>query len=385
MKKNYTFLLFISLLLTISLHGQVIYPTTTSVGSIYNAGDANLVAFDDVGFEASLISAKNTVSVKKLTVQIGRAANAPATTVTVWMGILDDLGNIIANNYGSLNLPANGATGVSVPIVLGDGNSVIEDVPITTYTNNDGFFLVGVQFSNPSNLNGWIIYSAPPSPNFNDDFYSEYDVTNKSSFDYDFGVGNPNASFGIEVVGSLIALPVELTSFTGKKTGLDQCTLNWATASEKSNEGYDVEKSSDGERFSKIEFVKGAGNSLIEQKYEYRDNSFSQSAYYRLKQNDSDGKYTYSKVIFIENKNSAKSKTSVYPNPNKGVFTIDHSSETEDVSITNALGQIVYSNKVKDANRSEVDISNLPSGLYQVRLMGKNNLREVHPIQLTGQ
>jgi Secretion system C-terminal sorting domain len=384
MKKNYTLFIFILSLFAQNLLGQVIYPITTFAGYSENALDAQKVVFDDVGFSAAQVGPNNTLALTKIRTVLYRDPSAPATTVTVWVGVLNNLGKLEAIVLGTANLGVQGAAPQLIALTLGDGVALLDNIPLNSDASGNAFFYIGLQFSDPSDKNGWAFYTTPAAPNSNDDELVEYNVATKSSTFYNY-TANPYASLGVEVSGSFKTLPVEMTSFTGKKTGLDQCTLNWATASEKSNEGYDVEKSSDGERFSKIEFVKGAGNSLIEQKYEYRDNTFSQSAYYRLKQNDSDGKYTYSKVIFIENKNGAKGKTSVYPNPNKGAFTIEHPSETEDISITNAIGQVVYSNKVKDVNRSDVDISNLPSGLYQVRLSGKNNYREVYPIQLSGQ
>jgi hypothetical protein len=385
MKKNYTFFFILCSFFSLNLQGQVIYPLTT-YDDFYNPGDPNLVVFDDIGFKASMIGANNSLALKKIKVVIDRDVNAPITDVSIWIGMLDNAGDMVATALGTVTLPLGGATTQLLGLTAGNGVDVLENITLNKDVSGDGLFFVGVQFSNPSDLNAWAIYTPPVPPNFSLRSAYVYDETTGIGNFFQFAnVTDPDATFGVEITGSFITLPVEMTSFTGEPTGLEQCTLNWTTASEKNNSGYDVEKSFDGKTFSKIDFVKGAGNSFVKQKYEYTDNVFTQNAYYRLKQNDNDGQFSYSKVIFIETDKKGKVKIAVYPNPNKGIFTIDHTSETEDISITNAIGQVVYNNKVKESNRMEVDISNLPSGLYQVRLMGKNNYREAYPIQLTGQ
>jgi hypothetical protein len=94
--------------------------------------------------------------------------------------------------------------------------------------------------------------------------------------------------------------------------------LNWRTETEVANFGFDLERSSDGITFNKIGFVEGNGNSNSPNEYTYSDDveKLAGKLYYRLKQIDSDGSFSYSQVIsvvlgvpdqFVLNQN--------YPNP----------------------------------------------------------------------
>ena len=77
----------------------------------------------------------------------------------------------------------------------------------------------------------------------------------------------------------------------------DQVILNWATASEENNKYFEVERSSNGAVFHKIGTVTGAGNSTATNHYQFIDKApLKGASYYRLKQVDIDGKFTYSSI-----------------------------------------------------------------------------------------
>jgi hypothetical protein len=101
--------------------------------------------------------------------------------------------------------------------------------------------------------------------------------------------------------------------------------LNWSTANETNNKGFYVERSKDGRSFSTLGFVKGAGNSSVITNYAYTDLSLkdvnTSVTYYRLKQVDMDGKYTYSNVLSLNLKPAGLWK--LYPNPVKEVATVE--------------------------------------------------------------
>ncbi len=120
----------------------------------------------------------------------------------------------------------------------------------------------------------------------------------------------------------LLVLPVELLDFTAQKKD-KTVDLNWQTASEKDNAGFELERSSDTEDWARIGFVESQGNSNGLQEYSHLDIApLSGNNYYRLKQIDLDGQFEYSTirhVLFIEDNTVA---LSVYPNPSSGQFTI---------------------------------------------------------------
>ena len=98
-----------------------------------------------------------------------------------------------------------------------------------------------------------------------------------------------------------ISLPIELLSFNGvSNKGYN--SLYWSTASETNNDYFSVEKTLDGNNYSVVGVVNGAGNSQILNNYELKDFSVEKVInYYRLKQTDINGNYSYSNTISINN------------------------------------------------------------------------------------
>lgn len=141
---------------------------------------------------------------------------------------------------------------------------------------------------------------------------------------------------------TLNPLPVELLSFSGKNTSKGT-VLTWITASEKNNQTFSVQRSGSGNRFSQIALVSGQGNSMHVTTYSYTDTAAAENLmYYRLKQIDNDGKYSYSPVIRVENKEGIQ-ELIIYPNPcSTGNIHIAASSSVVRFIIYNLLGKIIY-------------------------------------------
>jgi hypothetical protein len=107
-------------------------------------------------------------------------------------------------------------------------------------------------------------------------------------------------------VGSVVVLPIELVNFDAKSNG-HEINLNWTTASEINNDYFTVEKSNDAFSFSSLARVEGAGNSSSVLNYSYTDlHPYSGVNYYRLKQTDYDGHYSYSDVVAVNFNNRQK-------------------------------------------------------------------------------
>lgn len=113
-------------------------------------------------------------------------------------------------------------------------------------------------------------------------------------------------------------LPVELIQFDALRQNADEVLLNWATASETNNQGFQVERMLEGESsFAVIGWVDGKGNSLLTNYYQYTDeNSTLGISYYRLKQVDFDGTESYSEIRAVDGQSSGKYiDWKIYPNP----------------------------------------------------------------------
>jgi hypothetical protein len=160
-------------------------------------------------------------------------------------------------------------------------------------------------------------------------------------------------------------LPIELLSFTGKNKG-SYNQLEWRTASETNNTGFDLERSDDGTRFEQIGFVPSKGKDA--NTYTFKDEALQKNLYYyRLKQIDTDQKYTYSNVVVI--RTTAAPTISVAPNPSTGIFRIQGMPISDrEVVVSNALGQPVQ----VTIRENEIDLSDLPAGIYYLNLQGSS-------------
>ena len=159
---------------------------------------------------------------------------------------------------------------------------------------------------------------------------------------------------------TLNPLPIQLINFTAQVFG-DKVQLNWATASELNNHYFTVQRSVDGVEFEQVGEVAGAGTTSVEQHYQLIDNSpKSGTSYYRLKQTDFDGKFTYSDIISVDMLN--KTEFAITPNFGKAGFTAT-SSQAGDYIVYNSMGVIV----IKVAGSDKIETSSLIPGVYFIR------------------
>lgn len=122
------------------------------------------------------------------------------------------------------------------------------------------------------------------------------------------------AKFGDFISG----LPIELLHFNAVSLN-DYVQLNWVTATETNNNYFTVERAADGKTFEELTKIRGAGNSCQTLTYETKDfRPLIGQSYYRLRQTDYDGQYTYSNIVavsFIPMQEGKRDTFTVYPNP----------------------------------------------------------------------
>ena len=118
------------------------------------------------------------------------------------------------------------------------------------------------------------------------------------------GVNSTSVSTQSAAVSAL--LPIELTSFTATATDYG-FEFNWVTASENENDYFTLEYSIDGVDFNEIDYIHGAGTTSETSEYEYRWDEAPEFdvVYFRLKQTDYNGEYSYSDVIVASRKKSS--------------------------------------------------------------------------------
>ena len=184
-------------------------------------------------------------------------------------------------------------------------------------------------------------------------------------------------------------LPIELLDFTAKLTA-SSIELNWSTASELNNDFFTIERASDVEKFEEVTTIKGQGTINTKTKYTAVDDSpLAGKSYYRLKQTDFDGKFTYSELRKVEN-TDIKTQFRIYPNPVVGnKFNFELSGADPDaevpVRIVTLQGVTVFERSYKSDKsgriKTTVELSQISSGMYVVIVNAATGLRKKILIQ----
>ncbi len=177
-------------------------------------------------------------------------------------------------------------------------------------------------------------------------------------------------SFSPFAIASNAVLPIELLYFNVIQ---DQARvkINWCTAVEVNNSGFDIERSADGTNYQLIDRLSAAGNSYDLKNYERYDmNPLTGFSYYRLKQYDADATVTYSApqpVVFLGEK-----KDCLYPNPctdyTKLYFESTNDKKTA-VYIHNEYGKLVDVQFVEPCENGcewMLFMEQFPAGIYFV-------------------
>jgi hypothetical protein len=316
------------------------------------------------------------------------AAMHVASTVT---GV-DVRNNIFVNSF----VNTNGAPGV--------GYAFASDAPAAAFTNinYNNYFVAGSQA-----VLGWAgsdqidlaTFTTSLGGNVNSKTDSIFFVSNGDLHLTGISIGNYNlqcvAVAGIttdidnetrfsipymgadENVGS--PLPVTLSTFTATTKAAD-ALLSWTTVSETNNKGFEVERSINGRTFEKVGFVKGAGNSNRISNYGLTDvRAFdvtnSNILYYRLKQLDFNGKYSYSQVVRVTKNAEAANALSVYPNPYSSAYGVSFNAAKDGVATIEMLdlqGKVVATIDAAITSGNNLvpitEANNLNTGIYFVRL-----------------
>ncbi|HVS96509.1 MAG TPA: LamG-like jellyroll fold domain-containing protein [Puia sp.] len=163
---------------------------------------------------------------------------------------------------------------------------------------------------------------------------------------------------------AIIPLPVILSSFTATRLGTESL-LQWKTEQEENTRDFTVERSTDDKTFTPIGIVAAAGNSNSSRAYSFIDVSPGQyNNYYRLRQSDIDGKFTYTAIRVVS-----------FPSPNRLIWYIIgrqaveislQKGNSEPYALSDVTGRLLRLGQLSDG---KTDLSGLPAGLYIVRVM----------------
>lgn len=357
----------------------------TSILNVYNGGIINIGRFSAL--------AAGTADAINVNISNGAAINLTAAIsndlgkATLSIDGSFDCGISTSRTFGVANINSTGklrlmdGTFPSGTVNLNSGSTVeyygttLYNIPASPSTyenlisNNSGGLTVG----GPLTVNGVLTLAAGNLDN------SVNQITLGPS-------GSVNTTGGTI---SEVPLPVELVSFTAtaKRKNIE---LQWNTASEINNSGFDIERKNGSANWTKIGFVEGNGTTNAPQEYRFTDNVATAQTYqYRLKQIDRDGKFEYSVSVEATVTLTAEDfkLSQNYPNPFNPSTTFSFAmknAELTTVKVYNLVGQEVATlfNGVAQPDQIYVmkfDGKDLSSGIYfySLRSASRNEVKKM--------
>ena len=213
-----------------------------------------------------------------------------------------------------------------------------------------------LRMAKTNTLNNWVWYTGAFSSV--DSIRNILTCSNLNEFSYFTGTDD------------ISPLPVNLLSFTGNIRNND-AILNWQTASERNTAEFVLERSLNTTNFERVTSIRAAKNSNSLKKYNYIDADVfnrNNSAYYRLKMIDVDGKFTYSNVVAL-NKGTTVSTPTVYPNPFRDNLLLQHAQAGKTVHVFNIAGKQIITIDVKqDGDVTLSELNALTAGIYFIKI-----------------
>lgn len=359
-----------------------------------------------VGAISGTINGNTKVGFGALYDGVYNGASNPTPEYGIAMYLTDGIKGL---NIGTCiaNLPA-GTMNFSIsnirPSAIGDGipDILVTQVADPTGNSFDRYSFIDANGAQVGNFKDIIFSNITPIANWTADFYNAHKpLTLSGGFTQtdrplrlwaadlsEFGITASNyntiRNFRINLCGNsdvafvgynnnsvtiITPLPVTLTSFSGKwERGAAQ--LSWQAVGAGS-EGFIVERSSDGQRFTTVGTVPSAAGSGVKD-YRFTDRQpLSGNNYYRLRQTDASGQSSYSQVVYLKN---AESGLAAYPNPAASFIILEHEKarEEEIISIISSSGLLVKKQKpTEHSSQTRIDLRGLPAGIYHISFSGK--------------
>ncbi len=174
---------------------------------------------------------------------------------------------------------------------------------------------------------------------------------------------------------SCSVLPVELLEFAGSAKE-NYIQLDWMTANEFNNLGFEIQKSKNGREWETLDFAEGQGTTTEVNKYDYQDaNPFLGINYYRLRQIDFDGTFEYSMIrtVFFERERFLK----IFPNPTFDKVTVEIGEIKGEITVQlfNTASEVLKNFVHMPENTDfQIDFRGLPKGAYFLKVNNGNQI-----------
>ncbi|MCY7422513.1 MAG: T9SS type A sorting domain-containing protein, partial [Chitinophagaceae bacterium] len=173
-------------------------------------------------------------------------------------------------------------------------------------------------------------------------------------------------------------LPITITNTKAyqKNAGVQ---IEWTMQQEDNIDRYEVERSQNGQQFSKLGSVIAKGNSSLVTTYNLFDaNPLNGVNFYRIKTIDKSGQVTYSRMMKV-NISSGITQVTVYPNPTNGntialqISNLKKGSYT--LTLTNKTGQQIINKVIEHTGGSATEtlefLKACAAGVYRLKLSGE--------------
>lgn len=226
----------------------------------------------------------------------------------------------------------------------------------------------------------WQTYSMvlPAAANNNANLRLGFNWTNNNN-------SGTDPSFAVDDVQLSVVspMPVELIGFDGNCIGDHQALISWSTASEINNSHFEIEKASDGVQFNTAYSLSGAGNSNAVIDYQQIVDVPANGAWFRLKQVDFDGQFSWSESIYLScNQTGDLKNTIVQYQQEDHAISLSNLPQGVPVAVTlfDAGGRAILT---KDVLNSETEMklycAECHAGLYMLSIVSQ---RETFSVKL---
>jgi hypothetical protein len=228
----------------------------------------------------------------------------------------------------------------SGPVAIGSGWAPISNQ--TTYDKNECFYKAGgsgtvaatvcIEFQPTINTGGGASYTSG-----NDALIDNFSVRE---------IPSPSGGCAAGTCTYPVTTPVKLVSFAARRSDENKVSLQWTSASEENFSYYSVQKSYDAISFWETGQVAAKGSLIGVTNYEFKDNRFDESCYYRLKMIDKDGKFEYSVLSFVHKESDYVWIVNTGSAEDLKIKAMVKKNTTWNISCYSMLSQELYSEKV---------------------------------------
>ncbi|MBL7766276.1 MAG: T9SS type A sorting domain-containing protein [Chitinophagaceae bacterium] len=350
---------------------------STSASSISLNGNVSSTTYQDDGITMSYYNTACDLIATINDAAGGNVLGSVTAYLTVEPSVLTYNGQPYLPRWYQITPTSNGPAGVTLYFTQDDfsdynaSNGAYPDLP-TSGSNSDP----NIANIRISKVDGVLGTGAPtvitPSVNWNG-FYWELNFPVTGFSQYYIHAVNPLGS----------ALPATISSFTGRKLEHSNL-LEWTSSNEQNNQSFELQHSADGVSFTTVAQLNSKavnGNSNLPLNYSVEHlKPMAGHNYYRLQQTDIDGHSSLHAQVIDLIWNANGTVISLYPNPTKDILNIEsYNAGTSKmlVKIADMSGRIVkqvQANAAQGANKIQMSLSDLASGLYTVQVYENETL-----------